>query len=63
MQILSLCRYKQFYGMHFLPDEEDAAVDTAALLPVADALEAALPDLLELVTVTSSCLWRRLVSR
>ncbi len=47
----------------FLPHEEDAAVDTAALLPVADALEAALPDLLELVTVTSSCLWGRLVSR
>ena len=50
-------------GMQFLPDEEDAAVDTAALLPVADALEAALPDLLKLVTVISSCLWVRLVSR
>ncbi len=49
-------------GMHSLPSE-DADVATAAFWPVADELESALPDLLFVLMVFSSCLWERGVSR
>ena len=49
-------------GMHSLPFE-DADVATAAFLPDAVELASASPDLLFVLMVFSSCLWKRLVSR
>ncbi|KAA6422122.1 MAG: hypothetical protein FRX49_07873 [Trebouxia sp. A1-2] len=49
-------------GMDSLPPE-DAAVATSAFWPDADELAFASPDLLFVLMVFSSCLWKRLVSR